>query len=111
MFTSGGLVAGSDRNPFARRRGSTRPNRTAIRPITPSNPSGHRPGFRQWPAATGRSLPAVTNGHDQPVAAQRISLREVGPLRPLGVNDELPVGIDIQHDKRRVHPISSSGVD
>jgi hypothetical protein len=49
----------------ARRRGSTRANRPAIRPISSSNSTSQRATSRLCPAATARSSRVVTNRDDQ----------------------------------------------
>jgi hypothetical protein len=58
----------SDSNPStnarARRRGSTRVNRPAIRPISSSNISGHRAGSTLASAATARSSRVRTTRDD-----------------------------------------------
>jgi hypothetical protein len=64
QFFLGRSASNPRTNARARRRGSTRPNRPAIRPISSSNISGHRAGSTLASAATARSSRVHTTRDD-----------------------------------------------
>ena len=64
QFFRGRSASNPSTNARARRRGSTRLNCPATRPISSSNNPAHRPGSTLWPAATARSSRVHTTRDD-----------------------------------------------
>src|SRR5215470_4155554 len=80
-------------NARARRRGSTRANRPATRPINSSNCSRHRAGSTLSPAATAGMSCVVTNHDHQAVAVPRPAPPHGRSRSPVGVLNDLRVAL------------------